>query len=69
MTEKDGLELGMQHSVNAQSFELLWVLLRELTKNKPDFSKKFRIVLEHDPEKPMVEVKYYADFQIIELHT
>ena len=44
--------------INADSFECLTIMSQELIK-RIDFKKKFRIVLEHDPEKPPIKVRYY----------
>ena len=43
-------------AVNAEQFELLMVLLHELTAQLPDFNRKFRIVLEHDPNDKALEI-------------
>ncbi|MCL2485915.1 MAG: hypothetical protein FWF32_07685 [Endomicrobia bacterium] len=47
-------------SIKTYSFECLMIMSQELIK-RMNFKKKFRVVLEHDPEKPSIDVRYFID--------
>jgi hypothetical protein len=49
-------------SLNRESFELFMTLMKiAFTERVPDIKKKFRIVLEHDPEKKSVEITTFTE--------
>lgn len=51
-------KLISEDSLNRDSFKLLATIAKELPK-RWDSSKKFRVVIKHDPEKPGVSIDYY----------
>lgn len=58
--EFEKLDLKGKMSVNASDFEKSIIMLQLIAK-KMDFSKKFRMVLEYDPELLAVTIAYYWD--------
>ncbi len=58
--EFEKLDLKGKMSVNACDFEKSIIMLQLIAK-KMDFSKKFRMVLEYDPELLAVMITYYWD--------
>ena len=49
-------------TVNAEAFEKCMILMQRLPEPL-DFKKKFRVVLEHDPEDAAVEIHYFIEQQ------
>lgn len=47
-------------TVNAEAFEKCMILMQRLPEPL-DFKKKFRVVLEHDPEDAAVEIHYFIE--------
>lgn len=58
--EFEKLDLKGKMSVNACDFEKSIIMLQQIAK-KMDSSKKFRMMLEYDPELLAVMISYYGD--------
>lgn len=58
--EFEKLSLKRQMSVNAVDFEKSMIMLR-LIIEKMDFSKKFRMILDYDPELLSATIEYFWD--------
>ena len=60
MTQEEMMEafkLGSETSVNRTAFEQLIIAARQIPLDW-DFSKKFRVVLEHNPDEKTVTITY-----------
>ena len=51
-------------SINREILQAIALMMLSFAANVPrymDFEKKFRMVLEHDPEKVAVDIKYFQE--------
>lgn len=59
--ESDTKDLQLDLTIHRNSFEMLVFMMKQLLSHiePSEFGRKFRIVLEHDPEERNVHIKTY----------